>query len=323
MDSSIVVGITFCNHLQKSKTKRLEWSVLAHPAALLWLKLLKNYLQSNKNIHTRFNGFANGYRDEDFLASKLNKCIEIINNWHLYEETIPSLGPEGFGQEYSNTIHHHFELLMGPVENLSNYYKKADNLTRRAICGLNHYIHDLETFHRAQELCLIDKNSTSAGVVTEFRSPIKYELADSFFKYFTTDLGFGDICLHYSQIGKTWLEVFVDKDEEIFKEAILPHKYITGEFDIFFGESTYSDCERDELREFLKKHGQDINDQSLALGYMPVAKMKDTGKTSNFDFVNEMSNYMSIANIEILINGKSIVRKEVNSNDDIYLDQYI
>ncbi|OUR95355.1 hypothetical protein A9Q84_16085 [Halobacteriovorax marinus] len=323
MSTSAILNITFCNHENRAKTKVLKWNIEQHPAALLWLKLLKNYLIQSQSIHTRFNGFIHGYRDKDFLTLKLNNCIEIINKWDFYKEVIPHLKAEEFSQKYSNIIHHHFEILMGPVEDLSKYYKLADDLTRRAICGLNHYIHDLETIHRAQELGLIDKNSTTAGVVTEFYDARKYIIPEPFLDFFTTDLEFGDLCLHYSQIGKTWLEVFLDGDEEIHIESILPHKYITGEFDIFFGESIYTKDDKEKLKNFLNNYGKDIADPKLALGYMPVAKLIRETKQSQYEFVKEMSHYMAISNIEILVEDKSIASRDLISNDDIYLNQYI
>ena len=69
---------------------------------------------------------------------------------------------------------------------------------------------------------------------------------------FTLETKFGDMVLHYTQIGKTWLEVCVDKDEDIFDSAIQPLWKLSGSFNILFNELDVEDL-KDKVITHLKR----------------------------------------------------------------------
>ena len=67
---------------------------------------------------------------------------------------------------------------------------------------------------------------------------------------------FGDVFLHYAQTGKTPIEAFEDNDDYVFNNNINALRYMSGEFNIWWSNST-EDSEitstKERLRNWLKE----------------------------------------------------------------------
>ena len=105
------LSIEFSNENIAFDSLVLNWNIDNTSPARKWAKFLKKVLQSELEFETRYSGFVNGPRSYEVLSQKLNKCIDIINADGRYY--IKEKSPKVFNQEFSNIIHHHFEVLIG------------------------------------------------------------------------------------------------------------------------------------------------------------------------------------------------------------------
>jgi hypothetical protein len=254
----------------------LFWEVLAHKPASIWIKLVQHELIKGDHYFFRFTGFLNNQKTEESLLRQLQDHINFINEdnrYYIIEKA------EKFDQEFANKIHHHFEILAGSFDMPALFYKQSSIPVREAIQGLNHCIHDLEALARNTKYKDTEWDlQVFSGVILEIKNCYRAFIPASFYKYFSLELEFGDMVLHYSQIGKTWLEAFYDSDDEIFESGIRPQYALSGEFDILFGNLFPDQAWKNRLEKFLASKGKNISDPNLRLGHLPVARLRCSGQ---------------------------------------------
>lgn len=282
-----------------------------HDASLVWLKLMKNELEGPRKYFSRFTGFINSHKDKNFLLEELHRHIEVINQDGRY---YISDKVTDFGQEFSNKIHHHFEILAGDFDNPTEFFQASSPEVKRAVSGLNYCIHDLEAYTRNSQIP--DEGHIFSAVVLEIKKCKRLVIPESFYELYTLNLDFGDMVLHYSQIGKTWLEAFLDKDEEVFDDGIRPQYAISGEFDILFGELHPDKSYMGNIKRYLESRGKDLRDPSLRLGHLPVAKLVNSRDKS--EIKKEIGLRSDIKKISAMFNGKVIAEKVFNSSPSAY-----
>ena len=319
MSAVYSLKITICDPANFNKEISFDWEVLHTPPALMWFKLLTNLAQIKKRIFPRFTGFISPHKKMSHLRDNLNQCIEIINGGGLYK--IAERATDSFDQEFSNIIHHHFEILSGSYENPSDIYKSSNKIVRKAIAGLNQNIHDMEALTRANEFKKSGETGASA-LICEVVGVPRYKMPEDFLEYFSMKIEYGDIFLHYSQIGKTWWEVFIDQDQEIFPDAIRPLSVISGEFDAFFYDFKMPDVTKNQLDDLLIKCGQDPQNKHLALGYLPVAKFINTQKLSKLEIQNHIAEHLYLKNVSLYKNNSLIGLVESDYSAYDFLEQH-
>lgn len=280
----------------------LEWRVIDSEVTPFWLKFLSMALKNKSFFKPRFMGFIDGPRDPVFLTKKMNECIDTINKdgRHFIERKL-----EGeFTQEFSNYIHHEFEILIGDEWKKTDFWEKSSFEVRSAVVGLNDYAHELEAWERSLKGRQQDPSFTMAYILTEFFEAPSMDIKDKFEEAFTMETFFGDMTLHYTQIGKTWLEVCLDKDEDIFDPAIQPLWKLSGSFNVMFHDVNVDQL-KEEVFSHLKKLGKDPNDKSLRLGLVPVAKLDLKGRSKE-EIVALLSERQDINEVKLL-KGEEVV----------------
>lgn len=273
----------------------LIWNVLDNEVSPFWVKFLSKALREKTFFKPRFMGFIDGDRNPDFLIQKMNECIDIINKdgRHTIERKI-----EGeFTQEFSNYIHHEFELLIGDEWQKTKYWDESPFEVKSAVVGLNDYAHELEAWQRSTFGRNQDPDFTMAYILTEFFEAPSMDIKDKFEDAFTLETEFGDMTLHYTQIGKTWLEVCLDKDEDIFDPAIQPLWKLSGSFNVMFHDVNVPDLKK-EVYAHLQKLGKDPQDKSLRLGLVPVAKLDYQGRSKK-EIVSLLSHRQDINRVSL------------------------
>jgi hypothetical protein len=283
-------------------TVEYTWQLMDNAVTPFWLKYFTTCLQKKILFKPRFMGFVDGERNFEFLQKQLNECIDIINSDGRHK--IDKKLNHNWDQEFSNYIHHHFEVLMGDEWNKSDYWKNSNEEVCSAVCGLNDYTHELEAWHRASEGRKTNPEFTMAHVEGEFFEGPGMDIKTQFHEEFTLETSFGDMVLHYTQIGKTWLEVCIDQDEDIFDPAIQPLWKLSGSFNILFNELDVEDL-KNKVMTHLKKLGKDPSDPTLRLGMVPVAKLVSKGE-SNSELVKKLSVRQDISKIEVCSGEKVI-----------------
>ncbi|MGZ3790170.1 MAG: hypothetical protein ACXVLQ_16675 [Bacteriovorax sp.] len=319
----IQIQIEFSPPQKRDEVFVLKWKLLDHMAATVWLELFLECLKSEDIFFSRFTGFIGGEKNQDFLMQQLNKCIDIVNEDGRYE--IKEKGTI-FTQDFSNVIHHHFEVLRGHRDFPTEYYRNSSEQVAKAVRGLNYYIHDLEALerNRAAEKMSADDSTAFSGVIVEIKNCKRLMIPSIFNHLFTTNIDFGDLVVHYSQLGKTWLEAFYDKDEEIFREAILPHYALSGEFDILFGELKPDGNFLKDFGEFLRGKGLDPNDSSLRLGHLPLAKLMNESSMSHRELKKELKKklaiFCDIKAVKVFCNSELLVERDLVNSADVLIN---
>jgi len=301
-----------------------------------------------------FLGWPDSARTVEYLCDELNKSVEIINRYdytqHGLEDYIieewfhpntvrfPDTYPietrvrsdsveahlasqEAIGlktkHSIMNQLHNHFERLEGTVESPSPYGQVSPPEVRNAIRQLNNICHELESLILSQRKQRVAPEWIRPSQITTFFKATRYELTDDHRQGFITngyDRKFAHVYMHWTQIGKTLIEVFRDEDapdlDEATCEAITHLQYYSGEFDIEWGRSITrnNDCpwhDRELLKfeNWLIKHGLDPRDPKLSLGYLELGYVeleKSFGTTDSFEIWKQMSSHLDIERIEIL-----------------------
>lgn len=252
-------------------------------------------------------GFLGGDKNLPFLLNSLNKCIDVINRDGRY--TIKERA-DVFTQEFSNAIHHHFEVLAGSSTAPSAYYKSSSAEVLLAVDSLNYFVHDLESYTRNSAFRdNHQEGNVRSVVVVEVKERDRIEIPKSFDNYFTMKVEFGDLVAHYGQLGKTWPEAFYDRDQDIFPEAIRPLSVLSGEFDLFFGELNPDKNFLDQLHSFLRTHGQDPLNSSLRLGQLPLAKLDRLAGLSERDYKDRLAVFCDIKSIKAFEGDNCLIKK--------------
>jgi hypothetical protein len=282
---------------------QVDYTIVPHDNELArdWIYALKDLLVSGNLLEKNFCfvGFPTSARDLSYLCNQLNEHVATINNFfddYQIEETfdplhlvLTDLCPN---HEYLNQLHNHFERLQGTVENLSDYYRRADYETKYAIRQLNNICHEIENLILSQRKLKTIPFWVRPSQITTFLNAPRYNLNDEHRKLFAVnsyDRVLGGVYMHWSQIGKTLFEVWRDEHApeltETVCEAITHLQYYSGEFDVEWGNNvTYGASNRqwhtdqiDQFAAWLQKNNMDIADPTLSCGYLPLAQVDLVG----------------------------------------------
>jgi hypothetical protein len=200
-----------------------------------------------------------------------------------------------------NEIHHHFEVLIGQVWDISEWYTKADEKTRWGIHQINNHCHAIESIaeHRlnsvAETLGVTGINFNAMNNWNGGHHPEKkyYELKDIHYLDFKkNNVKWGDIIPYYSQLGKSPREAFEDDDQHIDKKNISAHRYMTGECNIcFFGPGNNDPFRLEgkelEFKTWLETNGWSYDDPELCIGNAIIGEV-------DFSLYPDISSYLDL-----------------------------
>lgn len=306
---------------------QVDYNIVLHDNELVrdWIPALKGLLQSGNLLEKNFcfMGFPSTARNLDYLCNQLNEHIATINNYfddyHIEETFNPSylvltdLAPN---HHLLNHLHNHFERLQGTVDNLSDYYHRADYETKYAIRQLNNICHELENLILSQRKLKTLPYWVRPSQITTFLNAQRYNLKDSHRKLFTIngfDRVLGGVYMHWAQIGKTLFEVWRDEEApkltEAVCEAITHLQYYSGEFDVEWGNDVVYDgphpwhtCQIDQFATWLHENGMNITDPNLSCGYLPLGQVdlqNSFGTTEYLSIWEILGNHLDIYKIEV------------------------
>lgn len=217
-----------------------------------------------------------------------------------------------------NKLHNHFEVLQGTVDRPSLYYINADYDTKYAIRQLNIICHEMETLILSQQKEVYLPEWIRPSQITTWLHAPRYKLKQEHRKLFLEngyDRRFGQVYMHWAQIGKTLFEVFRDEGApeltDTVCEAITHLEYYSGEFDVEWGLDVVSGkgsrhfwhVEQQELfRAWLIQNNLDPTDENLSLGYLPIGQVnfdKSFGTTDHFKIWDMLSSHLDIYEITV------------------------
>jgi hypothetical protein len=318
------VTVTLQNPLDEKDTLDYVINVYDTPMGLRWYTALQDVLQRNLYLEKNFCflGFPDTPRDISYICDELNKACEQINKFfgdgYIIDEVYtPSfiqkvdLGPN---QPAMNLLHNRFEHLQGTVWGLSDYYKRADYATKFAIRQLNNLCHEAESLMLSQRKKATLPEWIRPSQITTFLNAPRYDFPDEYKTTFAEtryDRRFGEVYLHWTQIGKTLYEVYRDEQgidiDKATCDAITHLRYYSGEFDIewaqtvaFNGPHPWHTKEMESFKLWLTRNGFSLDDTRYNYGYHPVGQVDlegSFGTTDYFKVWDRLSRYLNILSI--------------------------
>ena len=246
-------------------------------------------------------------------------------NWNSSYNTDKFIGLR-IKHEIMNLLHNHFERLQGTVWEPSKYYELASPRVKHAIRNLNLICHDMESLILSQKKLVQAPEWVRPSQITSFMNVKRHDLKDSHREGFKNgyDRRFGEVYMHWTQIGKTLMEVYHDEGAPDLNvgsdptdisvgagatcEAINALKYYSGEFDIEWAKDvTYNEhhWHKDHVDGFyawLERNGVDPTNPKLSLGYLPIAQVeieKSFGTTNMQEIWKILGEHLDIYKIEV------------------------
>ena len=313
------------------------------------IKLIKEDYHLEKNYC--FMGFADSPRNIDYLCEQINESIGVINRFNrshtwgnaglepyaiqdhfdcdtvMYSADLPTGScPDGnesnkpglrIKHDAMNRLHRYFEDLQGEAWNLSPYYKTADYETKYAIRQLNDLCHELENYILSHRKKIVDPEWQRPSQINTWLQAPRVDLHEEDYYLFQQNKFVrqcGGIYLHWSQVGKTHIEVFRDEDGKDIDQAtcstINALRYYSGCFDVEWGKDVqesdeYATWHMEEQKEFhtwLRRNGFDPDDPKLSLGFIKLAQCnlkRSFGSDDPQVVWSILSNYQDVYQIEI------------------------
>lgn len=261
---------------------KLIYSILETDIAQRWAHRVAVEWEQGLRVHENgwFHGFEAVSHSLDSLAAELNRNIAIIN--HHFPNAIPEQAKPTMSQEEMNILHHHFENYRGGVLSPGPLWQKGNNEVKAALEEYNVLIHRHEALTR-------NLQSPKPRASIMFRHPDdfhkrrqRFPLEEHDFEHFHLQRHFGQVYLHYCEVGKPILDVFFDKDSVIGDENVRPLAFYSSDFDCYFANPWSDQTEetiRTQLKSWLESQGLNIQDASLALGYLSLAEL-DWGQSN-------------------------------------------
>ena len=318
--------------------KKVKIDIYDTPLGERFIEALKDNLLKNRILEKNFCflGWADSKRDLNFLCGELNKSIEQINSFTFdppYEKIHPFSADDfqysdrlPMGTDHNqkglrlkhdacNLLHRYFEELQGTAWQLSPFYKQADQETKYAIRQLNNICHEIESWVLSYRKSIIDPKWTRPSQITTFLNAPRHDLHEEDFELFKQnryDRELGGVYLHWSQVGKTLVEVYRDEHAPKMTEALCSEinhqKYYSGEFDIEWGDTITEEThefkkdEMDGYRTWLKNNNYDWDDPKLSLGYIKLGQidLESSFQQTSFSKIQDiMKDNLNIDKIQI------------------------
>ena len=301
----------------------LKFRILENQLSKSWLDLLlHNFFEIDHPIEkdNSLKGWVSDWdssapRNLDFLCDSINNCIDKINS------TMVPLGYEFIdlkfkkeilkGSEYRNlmnSIHHHFEILIGQTWNPSKWFLMADDNTKNAIRLINNLCHEIEASVDSIKLHTQFPNLSNQYIFGSLmgmgfdgkyiEGKIRKDLTIDELNCFSDYTQWGDVTIYYAQLGKRHIEAFRDNDDKIDKTNISGYKYLTGEFVISFPMMTDHQIKNPpEFFNWLDENEFDRTDPRLALGFPRVAELDN--KEIKIEIIQNLKNLDDIYQIGV------------------------
>ena len=344
MDKHITDNFLYENIVIQLNNRQLRVNIYDTPLGKRWLEALRDNLKQKRILEKNFCflGWADSKRDLTYLCEELNKNIAQINSFNFnppypklktftnedfqYSDKLP-IGGTDEGLEHTkpglrlkhdaaNLLHRYFEELQGTAWNLSTWYKQADSKTKYAIRQLNNICHEIESWVISYRKKRYEPEWIRPSQITTFLNAPRHELHEEDFDLFKQNRynrELGGVYLHWSQIGKTLIEVFRDEGGTKMSEAtcseINHQKFYSGEFDIDWGQTITEDTfdwkkeEMDNYKNWLKENNYDWEDPKLSLGYIKLGQVDMKLAFQNKPFLEvykQMENNLNIKSIHII-----------------------
>lgn len=266
--------ITLCNTTDHDKTIELVFDLYPTEIAERWKQQLLIAQSKNYSINDpqRFYGLKNKLDDINYALTRINKNIDIINQYqNIVDRKINAIDD----QDTLNYLHHIFEEYHGLLDQQNtDFWNNASQQVRESLADLNICVHRIESLQRRND---------PRFVVTYFQLPKIEKLKIEDYTYLTDYYSFGGLYLNYVEIGKTLEDLMKDNDEYIHDDAFKPWSYFSADFRVTLKDSNIIESRINRQncldyfrrnREFFESRGYVEYDPRLKPGFIQIGQMK-------------------------------------------------
>jgi len=277
----------------------LEYQIRKTKSAQIWAQAIHNAHScplGGLRERDRFDNFPSNPRASlDHLLGILYDTVEKLRALH------PELDfPEVDLNDLQNSINYlHFHFVHSHHVTKSVTAESHDHWTR-----FNMVLHAIESKIAPQADAF-----PNALLIFTWHDNARYEIPDESYSEFCLNMEFGTAYSQYSQIGRHFTEMYWSGDDHLADEHVLPARVISGDTLLWFGPSRDQfwamghllDLEKWFMarRERFERLGHRWGDPRLALGQIPVARLRDSLHTMKelSDFVQSLAGYNRVENV--------------------------
>jgi hypothetical protein len=288
-----------------------------------WLAALNNLLSKNYHLEKNycFMGFVKHRRDGNFILDQINKSITTINQSDIgyyiddkftmdntiHEEPLPGWEKgKMLNHDKLNQLHRYFEELQGVSGKLSNYYKKADPVTKWHIRQLNLLCHEFENWAIGYRKAFYEPEWQRPSQLMCWLNSPRFVLEEEDYELFgidTINKPLGGVCVGVNKaVGKHHWEVFHDEGrdsriDELTTTVLKGQTEAAGDFDIEWarnpGNYPWQVKQLAEFRQWLLDNGFDPDNKSLTIGHPRIGQVDLTRSFGTEDY-QEIWNSLSL-----------------------------
>lgn len=260
-------------------TFSIEYELLEHEHSKLWYSCIKDFIDSGAPLvdNDRIYNFGDAETELKLAYKNCNDTIQKLNS--AYNFDIKIIQPNSF-QDDVNHIHTNF------VDNDRIY--KDDNILWH---DLNKQLHSIEIIMRRPS------TTTMGQIFVHFGNKLRYKLPDSAYKHFTIGKIHGYLYAGYPHIGRHIYEMFLADDDHAEDDHILPMHEIASDTYLWFGKTTSDEKivrSMPYIKNFFYRNklnirlGLEFDDPRCAIGWLPVARIKDSVDTNNLASIKKI-----------------------------------
>jgi hypothetical protein len=233
-----------------------------NPFVERWCKLLeRTYAVCSINQQDSFSHALT----ESQAKARLSAAINTINRF-LKHDFVPVADEQSWdSKDWYNQLHICFEKLSGEFGKPTKLFQLAPTDVKAAIRDLNFYVHRLE--QRPYSDC------RPWFVIFDKECYTRQDLEPQDYALFDHQVSVGTVFINYSELGKTYHDIYVD-GLPIDYAGIKNSHYYSAEFAIWL------DPDRTSLFEsgfynWAEQHNINVNDKTLGLGTIPIGQVRD------------------------------------------------
>lgn len=246
---NIVIG----NDINRFK---LTYELNNNRPSQIWAKLINR--SSPSDLRPTLNPWRGTNKDVDPKIKDLNNLIDKLNTW--LPEKIPGFWNVSNAQESLNRLHIHFP---------EQEQHETDPERRRQLSIYNDLIHEME-----QTYSIIKNNTERLYLLICPESGGREDMVDEDYKYFKMNKSFGDLDLHYPQVGRHPFEVFINNDITCPKDQIIPQNVISGYHTLRFFNTYIPKKYFDEFYNLSNlEWPYTLDNSKLAVGYICMGRL--------------------------------------------------
>jgi hypothetical protein len=259
----------------------LPIAIFGGPLGVKWCNGLADALTCGLLLEKNYSllGVDLGSRPLQALERSLRAALLTAGEWYQ-EQWIEQIAqrPDLLEQAGLNAAHHAFEICIGQVWSPNPFYIKAPSRVQFAVRSINNLVHEIEARQRA-----FHPASPYPTVVASFLRCPRHTLTKEDRPDFRLRSEFGDLYLHYCQLGKTQLEVLHDEDEAIYDQNVSELRYWTCEFDLYLGETEDQSVEKERAPQVQRR------DHELGVGRVLIGRLQGMSRESILEEIGQMT----------------------------------